>query len=58
MTLTPVKNLDVLESNLNWFYNGAFDLVPDGFQLYTVHAMLPESRTVALVFWVTKHKKE
>ena len=56
--LTTPKNLDVLESKLHLFCDGTFDSAPHGFQLYTIHAMLTESRTVPLVFCVTKHKNE
>ena len=56
--LTTPKNLDVLESKLHLFCDGTFDSAPHGFQLYTNHAMLTQSRTVPLVFCVTKQKNE
>lgn len=56
--LTTPKNLDVLERKLHLFCDGTFDSAPAGFQLYTIHALLTESRTVPLVFCITKHKNE
>ena len=56
--MTTDQNLDILASRPHWFCDGTFDSAPDGFQLYTIHAMLNQSRTVPLVYCITKHKHE
>ena len=52
------KNLDILNSCVNWFCDGTFDVAPFGYQLYTIHALVNQNRTVPLVYAVTKNKSE
>ncbi|CAK8688112.1 unnamed protein product [Clavelina lepadiformis] len=43
------KNLDILKNCANWFCDGTFDVAPLGYQLYTIHALVDENRTVPLL---------
>jgi len=52
------KNLDLLNSCANWFCDGTFDVAPLGYQLYTIHAVFDQHRTVPLVYVVTENKSE
>lgn len=58
LSMKTVKKPDVLERKLDLFRDETFDSAADGLQLYTNHAMPTDSRTVSLVFCVTKHKNE
>ena len=49
------KNLDILNNCANWFCDGTFDVAPLGYQLYTIHALVDENRTVPLVYTVTEN---
>ncbi|CAK8697796.1 unnamed protein product [Clavelina lepadiformis] len=52
------KNLDILNNCANWFCDGTFDVAPLGYQLYTIHALVNENRTVPLVYTLTENKSE
>ena len=51
------RNLQLLKEK-RWFCDSTFDSAPLGKQLYTVHAIIQENRTLPLIYCVTTHKDE
>ena len=56
--LTTDKNLDFLSSKPYWLCDGTFDSAPLNWQLYSIHALLDENRSVPLVYCIAKNKTE
>jgi hypothetical protein len=54
--LTTDTNVSALLRHRHWFCDGTFDSAPDGFQLYTIHAIFDGSRTVPLVYCIARNK--
>ena len=52
------KNLDVLVRQRHWFCDGTFDSAPNGYQLYTLHVIADGSRTVPVVYCITRRKDQ
>ncbi|XP_068224123.1 uncharacterized protein [Palaemon carinicauda] len=52
------RNLQLLKEKIRWFCDGTFDCAPIGRQLYTIHAMIQENKTLPLVYCITTHKNE
>ena len=50
------KNLDVLANQRHWFCDGTFNSAPNGYQLYTLHVIADGSRTVPVVYGITRRK--
>jgi len=50
------KTTDILNSCANWFCDDTFDVAPLVYQLYTIHAVVDQNRTVPLVYAVTENK--
>ena len=52
------KNLEILSKRTEWFCDGTFDSAPLGKQLYSIHALLSENKTVPLLYCITSSKSE
>ena len=55
---TTDTNLQILSTQRHWFCDGTFDSAPERHQLYTVHAIANRTRTVPLVYAVTRNKDQ
>lgn len=53
-----LKNLKILSKKSEWFCDGTFDSAPLGKQLYSIHALITENKTVPLLYCVTHSKSE
>ena len=51
-------NLRLLSKKQTWFADGTFDSAPLGKQLYTIHAIISETKTLPLVHCITSKKDE
>ena len=52
------KNLEILSKRTEWFCDGTFDSAPLGKQLYLIHALLSENKTMPLLYCITSSKSE
>ncbi len=53
-----VKNLDLLAQKSDWFCDGTFDCAPIGTQLYTIHMLISENKTLPLLYCLSGRKDE
>jgi hypothetical protein len=52
------KNMDVLARQRHCFCDGTFDSAPNGYQLYTLHVIVDGSKTVPVVYCITRRKDQ
>ncbi len=52
------KNLDILVSQRHWFCDRTFDSTPNGYQLHTLYVIADGSRTVPVVYCITRRKDQ
>ena len=50
--------MDVLARQRHWFCDGTFDSAPNGYQLYTLHVIVDGSKTVPVVYCITRRKDQ
>ena len=53
-----LKNLEILFKKTEWFCDGTFDSAPLDKQLYTIHTLISENKTVPLLYCVTSSKSQ
>ena len=56
--LTTDENLQILSIHPHWFADGTFDSAPEGYQLYTIHVIVDQSKTIPVVYCIAKNKDE
>ena len=52
------RNLDLLAHKCEWFCDDTFDCAPTGTQLYTIHALISDNKTLPLIYCLTSKKNE
>ena len=55
---STLRNIQLLKTKKRWFCDGTFDCAPIGKQLYTIHAMIQDNKTLPLIYCITTHKNE
>ena len=52
------QNTNTLGLNSRWFCGGTSKSAPNGIQLYAIHGLVAQNKTLPLVYWITVKKDE